>query len=108
MPFSPFVEQRLAELSADLHGEVDGGNAVLSGDHVLQRGKPLPEPKARMEAYWVSHSVFNFTALTVNAPLKACDVREAGIVSVPLNTIQWFKKDSHVLTMVGSFWIVPG
>ena len=56
-----------------------------------------------MEAYRVSRGVFNFTTSTVDAPLKARDIQESEFVSVPLSTIQWFKQDSCVLTMVGAF-----
>ena len=109
VPFSPFVKQRLAELSANLCEEVDDGDAVLSRNHGLQRGKPLPKPKARMEAYWVSRNVFNFAASIVDAPLKVCDVWEKKFASVPLNIIRWFEQDSRVvLTMVSPFWTVPG
>ena len=100
VPFSPFVKQVLAELSANLHGEVDGGDAVISGHRVLQRGKLLPKPKARMEAYRVSRNVFNIVASAFDAPLKVRDVREAEFVSVLLNTIQQFEQDSRVPTMV--------
>ena len=60
VPLLPFVIQRLAELSADLCGEVDGHEAVPSGDHGFQKGKLLPKPKARMDAYHVNRSVFSF------------------------------------------------
>ena len=76
MPFLPFVAQRLVELSAELCGEVDGHDAVHSGDQGLQKGKLLSKPKARMDAYHVGRSVFSFAALSVDAPLKARKLRE--------------------------------
>ena len=91
--FSPFVKHRLAELSTDLRGEVDSNDAALSGDPGLQRGKPLPKPRARMDTYRVSRNVFNFAASTVNAPLQVCNVREVEFVLVLLNTFQWFEQD---------------
>ena len=71
MLFSPFVKERLSELSTDLCGEVNSNNTALSGDHGLQRRKLLPKPRARMVVYRVSCNAFNFTALTLDAPLKA-------------------------------------
>ena len=64
--FSLYVVQRLAELSTDLQGEVDGHDAGLSGDQGLQKGKLLPKPKARVDAYWVSKSVFSFAAASID------------------------------------------
>ena len=58
--FFPFVAQRLVELSADLCGE---------------------------DAYWVGHNVISFAALSVNAPLKAHDLREQDSFALPLATV---------------------
>ena len=65
--FLPFVGQRLAELSADLCGEVDGNEVAISGDHGLQRGKLLPKPKARMD---INCAIFNCMASNVDAILE--------------------------------------
>ena len=93
------------ELSIDLHRDVDSGEVVSLGDCCLQRGKPWPKPKARMDTYQVSHRIFNFATSTVcvNTPLKACNIKEVEFVSVPLSMLQHFEQDSHVLTIVGSF-----
>ena len=80
--FSPFVGQRLAELSADLCRDVDGNEVAPLGDCGLSGGKPLPKPKARMDAYRINWRVFNFAAATVGAPLKVHDVKEVELVSV--------------------------
>ena len=37
VPFSPFVDQRSAELSVNLQGEIDGHETGLSGDHSPER-----------------------------------------------------------------------
>ena len=99
----PFVTQRLAELSGDLYGEVDRHDAVLSGDHGLQKRKLLPKPKARMDAYRVNCSVFSFAVSSINAPLKAHKLKEAESLSVPVATMQTFEQDACILTMVRSF-----
>ena len=96
--FSPFVRQRLAELSADLCGEVDGNKVAILGDHGLQRRKLLKNPKARMDTYCVNRTLFNLGASNIDTPLKACDVQEAEFVSVQL-----FEQDVQVLTMMGYF-----
>ena len=67
VPFSSFVELRLAELSTDLCGEVDSDDAALSEDCGPQRGNPLPKPRPRMDAYLVSHNV-----LTLRHRLSLC------------------------------------
>ena len=103
MLFSPFVGKSLAELSTNLCGEVDGDDVMLSGDHGLQRGKLLPRPKARMDTYYINHSVFNFAALSLDAPLKARKLKEPELVSAPLATVQRFEQDARILTMIGSF-----
>ena len=56
-----------------------------------------------MDAYRVNRSVFNFAALSIDAPLKVRELREAELLSVPLVTVQRFEQDAHILTMVGSF-----
>ena len=76
VPFSPFIDQRLAELSVNLWGEVDGHETCFSGDHGLQKGKLLPKPKARMDAYRVGRNVFSFVALSVDVPLRVRELKE--------------------------------
>ena len=68
VPFSPYIAKRLAELSADLRGEVDGHESGLSGEEGPQKGKLLPKPKAKMDAYRVGCEVFSF--VTVNSRNK--------------------------------------
>ena len=70
---------------------------------VSREGRLLPKPKARIDAYRVNSTIFNFAASNIDALLKVRNVREAKFVSVPLNTVQWFEKDARVVTMVGSF-----
>ena len=103
VPFSTFVGQRLAELSADLCGEVDSNKVVLLGDHGIQRGKLLPKPKARMDAYCINGSIFNFTASSLDVPLKARELGKPESVLIPLRMVQRFEQHAWVLTMVGSF-----
>ena len=103
VPFSPFVGQRLVELSTNLGREVDGNEAALSGDRGLQKGTLLSKPKARMDTSHVNCGVLNFAASSLDVPLKACELKEPELVSVPLNTVQQFEQDVCVLTMVWSF-----
>ena len=77
VPFLPLVVQRVAEPSANLCGEADRHDAVPSGDHIFHKGKLLPKPKARMDAYCVNRNIFNFNASSIIAPLKEREVREA-------------------------------
>ena len=103
VPFSPFVRQRLAELSTDLCGDVDGNDVAISGDCGLHLWKLLPKPKARVDSYRINRAVFKFVASNVDTPLKARNVQEAEFVSVPLNSVQRFEQDAQMLTMVRSF-----
>ena len=80
VPFSPFVGQRLVELSANLGWEIDSNEAAPSGDHGLQRGKLLPKPKARMDTYQVNRSVFNFAATNIDMTLKVCKLSQGAQV----------------------------
>ena len=67
----PFITQRLTELSAALKVEDDVHESCLLGDSGFEKGKLLPKPKARMDAYWVGHNVFNVVASSVvDAPLR--------------------------------------
>ena len=72
VPFSPYVTKRLAELSADLQGEVDGHDTTLSGEQGLQKGKWFPKPKAKLDVYRVGREVFSF----VPTSLEAHEVKE--------------------------------
>ena len=56
-----------------------------------------------MDTYHVNHSIFNFAAASINAPLKVCELKKAESVSVPLATVHRFEQDTRILTMVGSF-----
>ena len=56
-----------------------------------------------MDAYRANHSVFNFAALSIDALLKRHELKELKSVLVPLATVQRFKQDTRILTMVGSF-----
>ena len=99
--FSPFVSQRLAEVSAEiLRGNGWQPGTTPLGDHGLQRGKLLSKSKARMNAYHVNYGVLNFVASILDAHLKACKLKEPDSVLVPLNMVQWFEQDARVLTMV--------
>ena len=73
------------------------------GDQGLQKGRLLPKPKARMDAYHVGRNMFSFVASSIDMPLRACEVREHDMLSLPLSIIQRFEQDARVLTMVGSF-----
>ena len=88
------------ELSVYLRGEVDGHATGISGDQGLQKGKLLPKPKAMMDAYRVSKSVFSFEATSIDAPLRVCQLKEKDLLSLPLSMVQRLKRDSQVLTMV--------
>ena len=77
---------------------MDGHDAVPSGDHGLQKGKLLPMSKARMDAYQVHHSMFNFAASSIDAPLQVRQLKEAESHSVPLATVQRFEQDVQILT----------
>ena len=66
VPFSSFIAQRLAELSADLHGEADGHKFAPLGDHLLQKGKLLLKSKGQKDAYQVGGSVFSYAVLSIN------------------------------------------
>ena len=61
-----------------------------------------------MEAYHVIRGVFNFSASTVNAPLKVHDVREAESISVLLSMLQHFEQDfphfDHCRFFPGLLW----
>ena len=103
MSFSPYIAKRLAVLSTDLQGEVDGHESGLSGDHGLQKGKLLPKPKARMDAYRVGREVFSFVASSLDAPLRVRELKRQDSLNVPLATIQRLEQDSRITTMIGSF-----
>ena len=104
VPYSPFVCHRLAELYADLCGDIDSSEVALLGCCGIQRGI-LPKPKARMDAYHVNRGGFNFATVTVDVPLKAHDIKEVKAVSVLSSSLQCFKQDYPVLSMVGPFWM---
>ena len=88
MPFSPFVDQRLAELSADLQGEVDSHS-----DQGLQKGKLLCKLKARMDTYRVGRNLCSFVASSGDASLRVRKLKEHDSLRLSLSTIQRFEQD---------------
>ena len=64
--FSPYVAKRLAELSATFEVKLTAMSLASAGEQGLQKGKLLPKPKVRMEAYRVGREVFSFVTTSIN------------------------------------------
>ena len=56
-----------------------------------------------MDTYQVGREVFSFVAVSIDAPLWACELKEQDLLSVSLAIIQRLEQDAHVMTMIDSF-----
>ena len=74
--FLPYFAKKLAEVSADLWGEVDGHDAGPSGEIGVKKGKLLHNLKAKIDAYWVGHQVLSSLTRASMRPSGHANSRE--------------------------------
>ena len=56
-----------------------------------------------MDTYRVGCQLFSFVAASINAPLRARELKEQDSLNMFLATIQRLEQDSRIMTMIGSF-----
>ena len=102
VPFSPYVGQKFAELSAELAGTAEGTEGGPSGEG-LARNKLLAKPKSKLDLYRVARPMYSFAPAVVDQALRDREVREPASISVASSTLHRLEQDARILTLVGSF-----